>query len=186
MAQMIKTSIGSAAKEILVNLVGSTLESVSGPGLPSYLISPRIFVSASTGNVELFGDVEDSPIADFEGVMSTLNVDVALREEVELAKTQGNVYRQKSGMDITSVRVIRETATCTNGGSLNWVYESDIGILLVLSGGFLVVSKLGQHDEALKVQFLDEFNPMIVERLDSYFESDLIQNIVYSREVVTI
>jgi hypothetical protein len=173
--------INQVGRDQLRDLIGLKLESLSGETLPDFLMAPSVTVKAGDQIVTIFGKTDDSEIPDFEGYASTLCVARGSLADLTLHRQAGNIYKQYSGSEITGIGIVREDLESVESGKANWQHSADIAIVLELQSGFLVISKMGQHDEVLRVQFLKSFDIDGIPKLDSYFEEDILTTIRSSR-----
>lgn len=169
--------IDQAGRVQLRDLIGLKLESLSGETLPDFLMSPSVTVKAGDQIVTIFGKTDDSEIPDFEGYASTLCIARGSLDDLALHRQSGNIYKQYSGSEITGVAIVREDLESVVSGQVVWRHSADIAIVLEFQAGFLVISKMGQHDEVLRVQFSKSFEIEGIPKLDSYFEDDILTSI---------
>lgn len=169
--------IDQAGRLQLRNLIGLTFESLSGETLPDFLMSPSVTVKAGGQIVTVFGKTDNCEIPDFEGSASTLCVEQGSLDDINLHRQSGNVYKQYSGRGITGIGIVREDLESDVSGQVVWQHSADIAIVLELESGFLAISKMGQHDEVLRIQYLKSFEIEDIPKLDSYFEDDIFNTV---------
>lgn len=158
---------------VLKSAIGSTLEFVGGDSLPDFLISDVIVLGTSNLAIKLSGDIFESQIEGYPENYSKFNVsELSASQELRL-RTAGNVYFQAPGQIIRGISFVTRTTSELKHGKQTWSIESLRSLVFDLGGSFLTVSRLGDHDEALRAAFSTKFSIADLPTVSSYLEEDL-------------
>lgn len=170
----------------LGSLVGATFRFLGGASLDADRISDRIVVTTEIGSVTIFGDIKDGNFEGFDDEYSTLEVVASSHSEVEKIISTGHLFRQFFGQTIVGIKVVDETITCVKGGVKVWTYCTAVSLVIYFESGFAAITKLGHHDEMLKVTYGATFDIDALPKTEGRFEEGIHETYLYNRELISI
>jgi hypothetical protein len=162
-------------------LIGSKLERVWGPYMhhwPNRISSVCVFIDTTKIQLCLSGDIdalgywegEDGWPAQYSKfVVNSPAPGYANIDPWTKALKDGCVYYFHTGEVITDILFEFETMSFFHNGVHQWDYTTDIAMIIVLSGGYMAISKMGFNDELLRVNFGKDLSKFVVPELDSYW-----------------
>lgn len=152
-----------ASLQTLASLVGAPWRLVTGRPLlerPGSLSASRDVVLAVEGHdVTLHSELV---LLGFEGrgaQYAHLTVLVG-SEGLDDARQRGEVCFDHADEELVGIQVVRETITSMRSGQPEWVYATDIGVVLDLTGGAIGIVKDGHHDQAMLVRISDSLDAL--------------------------
>ena len=139
--------------ELLKTLIGCEYQVIAGPDLWHFLSATKFIIKTDKCSIEISGNVTSLDFEGFEDDYSTLSVAPASEADMLKSHENGNVYVFHSGKQIIDVKIFRETLSEIDPGVSDWIYSTDVAIMLVFADSNLVISKLNHHTELLQATF---------------------------------
>jgi hypothetical protein len=170
----------------LSKLVGNKFSYLAGSKLKHYLSAPSIFVVCETFAVKLFSDVREVLIEDYWESFSTIETNEPTSKEIKSCEDAGYIYSKFMGQDILEVFVIKESVISEMNGEVTFDYETDSGIVVVLTEGSITIKKPDHHIPVLKVTYAAGNVVPEIASTSSHFEEDLHQKYFWKRNVVSV
>lgn len=172
-SKFMQIKLSNTEVEILKSSIGSTLEFVGGDSLPDFLISDVIVVGTSNLAIKLSGDIFEAQIEGYSENYAKFKVINLSASQEKRLRAAGDVYFQDPGQVIRGISFVTRTTSELKHGKPTWTIESLRSLVFDLGGSFLTVSRLGEHDEALRAVFSGKFSIADLPTVSSYLEEDL-------------
>lgn len=182
----ISNIFGSMELGFLKSLIGQEFKFVGGPEAPDFLISDIFVLACSKSSIVVSGSiVEISGIDDFDD-FSKMSVEEASADILAATLKSGNMFLLNRRSEITGVSLVRETLVHEENGSPKWSFTSDVGLIVHLVGGDIVLRMLSLSVEAIAVKFVERFTVEEFEEPSNIFENELINSYTAKLDLISI
>jgi len=170
----------------LRSILNQRLAFIAGPNLSSDLCSDFVIIATADDFLGVQGDVHQGHLEGFSELYSSIETCKVEKEDLEEARKHGNQYFFKKGEIISRIFLVRDRVQGFVDGKEAWTYNSDIGIVLKLESGHVAITRLGYHDEMLKVTYLDELSVENLPATTGRFEVDVHSNYSLTRSLISV
>ncbi|MFM2184552.1 MAG: hypothetical protein RIS55_200 [Actinomycetota bacterium] len=185
-AAILTTELSELEIEKLESLIGGTLEFLGGDHLPDLMFASQFVVFTNRCALVFQGDVVQ---ADLEGYVENYSrIRVVQVDEAEVSRlgALGRLSFDGPNQVIQNVEILRRTITEYKNGVVTWQLQTSRAVVLDLGTTNLCFSKLGEHDEALAVTSLLEFQSSKLPTTSSYFETDFKTSYVIREDLFSL
>ncbi|MEO0024496.1 MAG: hypothetical protein RL196_937 [Actinomycetota bacterium] len=150
-----KNYMKKAAVQTIGQLRGSTLEFITGFDVRNGFYSDLIVIACSNDVLALRGEILISDFQGFDDEFSTISVNEAPKKTIDTVIESEVHYLQQKNSEILDIQFVIAHFTHFENGDKTWSYETEIGIIIETSKGYVNISKNSVHNEILEVEYLD-------------------------------
>lgn len=182
----IQNRLDDEAIGLLNALVGANFGFLGGFNLNADLVADHLVLVTDEVAVTISGDTFDGDFEGFEDEYSKLEVRAAGDPEIQMVTAAGYLFRQYSGQPIVDVKAVVETVTCFETTSELWRYSTVVSLVVFFESSFVAVTKLGHHDEVLKVTHGRLFDVTALPKTEGRFDDGKQGSYRFVRELKTL
>lgn len=172
--------------ELLRSLIGQKYRFIGGINLEDDLVSDHVVVFCEFGSLAITGDTYEDAFEGFDETYSSLVIQAAKSSDEDAIRKAGLLFKQNMNQVVDDVLRVDERVTLTERGETVWTHTTTVSLVFVLSSGFTAVTKLGHHDEMLKVTFGEVFDLDLLPSTLGGFEQSIHQSYDFRRFVSSI
>jgi hypothetical protein len=170
----------------LKELVNEEFKFIGGPEVPDFLVSDSFVIGTSNSAVVVSAGMQDVTISESIEDFSCLMVEVADSDLVAKTLKSGNMYFLNRRNGITGFSIVRETLTHSKKSESSWRLISDVGLVIHLVEGYVVLRMVSHSVEAIAVEFVKEFSINSYEKPSSRFEDNLFDTYSSKFELIVV